>query len=235
MADPAGTIYRVALNCSHDTGATITNLFTFRAETGTGNNDSLFTSISDAFFGVARGRAWQACNVAYTHLNNVTIDTWTIETGTVPAPKVYSAGLPVSGSRLDWPGAGFHTPALLAQHAILRTATSGRSFRGRLYFGPTNLIGDGGLSAPADGWRWHAAMVAFFQVFLDVQIDVYTAHPTTPTWSWGVWSRRLGGNLRSGRYVNTPPYHAAGFTPIVSATAQRGIRTQKRREAPRGV
>lgn len=235
MPDPVGTVYKLALEASHSTGAPIVNLFWFQALTALHNASDLGNDFVTGLV-VSTIPYWRNCNVPNVTLRSVVVDTYTIETPTIPSPTTVAGGLPVAGVQVvDVVGVGsltgIITPAVLAQHAILRTAVAGRSFRGRLYFGPAPVYHDGAV----DGWRWPADAVASFQSFLNNCFARYDNADPATKWAWGVWSRKLGGNLSGGTSVNRPPFHAAGFTPLVSATAYAGIRTQRRREAPRGV
>lgn len=144
---------------------------------------------------------------------------------------IYTAApLPVTGTAGTGITGGGYQACMLAQHAIMRTAIAGRQFRGRLYLPQSDA------PEQADGARWGSAQVGRVQAFLNGVLNRYHFLATDAKWEWGVWSRVRGGNLGAGgRYVNTPPFHDAGFEPITSVTAYAGIRTQRRREAPRGT
>ena len=232
MADPAGTVYKLALEATYATARDIVTPIWFVAADGAHTLDDLYNDWQANILA-----SWQAANVQHTVLGTVSISTFTIETPSVPAVVIKTAGLPAAGTQLDNVGGAVRTPAMCAQHAVLRTPLAGRSNRGRFYLGPAALFAGSGDTT--DGFLWPNYSTTRHQAFLNAMLSRYPGIGPA-TWRWIVWSRRRGGNSHvtsGGRtvYVNKPPFHAAGVTAITSATAYAGIRTQRRREAPRGV
>ena len=141
-------------------------------------------------------------------------------TPTMGAEVIYT---PAAGVAVQGAGAGDVEPSFVSALISLRTTRAGRSGRGRMFIAgvPEDQTTASLLNTEAALW---AALLAFCVCMLGKFIvpDV----PPPAQWSWGVFSRKLGGTK--------DPFNAAGYAPMIAATPKQLLATTRSRKLGHG-
>lgn len=224
MVNAAGDIFKLAIVGDYLTSIQVVNTFYFR---------TIATDLLEVSGPVELALALETnCKTAWRNANYSGARWVQSEvTKLYPTPEplvIVPVGAPNAGTQGNWNG--FVPPAMLAQHAILRSAASGRRNRGRLYLGPAGFVG----GAATDGLLWPPNNVTLFQNFLQSLHDNFVESGVANRWEWGVFSY-VGSGPADPTHPRRGPWTAPHFSPILAAVALAGIRTQKRREAARGI
>lgn len=225
MVNAAGDIFKLAIVGDYLASVQVVNTFYFR---------TIATDLLEVSGPVELALEFETQCKATWRAANYTASRWVQSeiTKLYPTPEpvvLVPVGTPNAGTQASWNG--FTPPAMLAQHAILRTAASGRRNRGRLYLGPPGYTGTG---PGGDGLLWPTNNVAAFQSFLQSIHANFVESGVANRWEWGVFSY-VGSGPADPTHPRRGPWTAPHFSPILAPVALAGIRTQKRREAARGV
>jgi hypothetical protein len=221
MTLPTGGIVRLVATGDVNNEISWVNTFYFR-KTSTGGEDE-FTIAND--FTTNLMAAWRACQDQHNRWIATEYKQLFPDVGLV---QELGTTTPNAGTQVT-PGTG-PFPACCAQHIILRTGLSGRQNHGRLYLTAPGYAG----SAPASPLYWSGPQVAAAQAFVGAIFTRYNGTAPAIGFQWGVWSYVHSGPADPS-HPRRGPWAVPHFNPVTVATAYAGIRTQRRREAPRGT
>jgi hypothetical protein len=131
--------------------------------------------------------------------------------------------LPPQNQATQGAAAGDSEPSFVSALISLRSSRAGRSGRGRMFIAGVPESQTTGSSIPSESDLW-AALLAFVVCMLGKFIvpDV----PGAGQWSWGVFSRKLGGSK--------DPFLAAGYAPLIAATPKSLLATTRSRKIGHG-
>lgn len=195
-----GDVWRVSFEGTL-LGAEYVNVFHYKAKS-VGANPTSFAS--------------RIATLLYTPVATQLRDTWVLSAFharqlAVPAPVV-DGSVSVTGGV----STGDTLPPQCALVVSLRTGLAGRSHRGRIYLG-------GYAEQYQASGQWLASIYTFVQSTLDTMVLELGDSGSSADYTWGVWSRKLGGE-------DPGPYNlGAGFFPITDAIVRTTVHTQRRR------
>lgn len=208
MAVASGELYQVTLTGLYQ-GQTIENVLMFRARIPTATDAQIGGDLK-TFWGYLRAMIQHDYTLTYMAVKRVT--PVALDTFFVPATAGQEQGAATGGG----------VNSTIAAVITLRTGTSGKRHRGRMYLAPV----DSG-NCDTDGCRLSAGGLANYNTALtNIKNLVDDATGTALYVALGIYSRLIGG---------TNPFTVAGWQAVTQFVTQPILGNQRRRRLGRGV
>ena len=208
MAVANGELYQVTLSGIY-LGQTIENVLMFRARDSTVTNAAIDTALK-SFWHNLRQLFDHQYKLTYMMVKRVTpiaLDTIFVSATT---------------GEEDGAQSGDGIASTVAAVVTLRTGTSGKSHRGRMYIAPVAL----GMTDTSGSRLSSGALLTFASTMDLIKNEFDDATGTSLALALGIYSRVIGG---------TSPYTAAGWQAVSQYVTQPILGNQRRRRIGRGA